>query len=117
LVNVDYELIPKEYGEDNVRLPQMIIVLEMIKNGEIIIETLDPENDNFLNKFYSQRNEVELKNMKDLSILDTIFSSGLKNLDCENPGDKFVIMDDTDDGNTSITTPSIARNSEVGLVS
>lgn len=46
----------------------MVIVLEMIKNGEIIIETLDPEDEDFLNKFYEQRNEVELKSMKDLTI-------------------------------------------------
>jgi len=44
------------YGEDNIRLPQMVIVLEMIKNGEIIIETLDPEDEDFLAKFYEQRN-------------------------------------------------------------
>jgi len=56
LINVDYDFIPKTYGEDNIRLPQMVIVLEMIKNGEIIIETLDPEDEDFLAKFYEQRN-------------------------------------------------------------
>merc|ERR1740130_2077542 len=64
LINVDYDLIPREYGEDKINLPQMVIILEMIKNGEIIIESLNPEDEDFLNKFYAQRNEVELKNMK-----------------------------------------------------
>jgi len=39
----------------------MVIILEMIKNGEIIIETLDPEDEVFLDKFYTQRNAVEMK--------------------------------------------------------
>jgi hypothetical protein len=30
----------------------MVIVLEMIKNGELIIETLNPEDEDFLEKFY-----------------------------------------------------------------
>jgi len=30
----------------------MVIVLEMIKNGDIIIETLNPEDEDFLEKFY-----------------------------------------------------------------
>jgi hypothetical protein len=68
LINVDYETIPKTYGEDEIRLPQMVIVLEMIKNGEIIIETLDPKDEDFLTKFYEQRNEVEVRNMKELTI-------------------------------------------------
>ena len=38
---VDYDFILKTYGEDNIRLPHMVIVLEIIKKGEIIIETLD----------------------------------------------------------------------------
>lgn len=46
----------------------MVIVLEMIKNGEIIIETLDPTDEDFLTKFYEQRNQVEVRNMKELSI-------------------------------------------------
>lgn len=30
----------------------MVIVLEMIKNGELIIETLNSEDKDFLEKFY-----------------------------------------------------------------
>lgn len=52
LINVDYDIIPKTYGEDKLRLPQMVIVLEMIKNGEIIIESLNPQDEDFLEKFY-----------------------------------------------------------------
>jgi hypothetical protein len=79
LMNIDYETIPKTYGEDQIRLPQMVIVLEMIKNGEIIIETLDPTDEDFLPKFYEQRNQVEVRNMKELSIQDTIFKGQLSN--------------------------------------
>ena len=77
LINIDYDKIPLKYGEDQLKLPQMVIVLEMIKNGDIIIETLNPEDEDFLEKFYEQRNEVEVKNMKALSIHDTIFQGGL----------------------------------------
>ena len=34
----------------------MVIILEMIKNGEIIIESLNPDDEDFLAKFYEQRN-------------------------------------------------------------
>jgi hypothetical protein len=89
----------------------MVIVLEMIKNGDIIIETLNPEDEDFLEKFYEQRNEVEVKNMKALSIHDTIFQGGLGlqkvNDDIQIDYENDVVTDD--DGS------SMARRSDAFL--
>lgn len=111
LINIDYDKIPLKYGEDQLKLPQMVIVLEMIKNGDIIIETLNPEDEDFLEKFYEQRNEVEVKNMKALSIHDTIFQGGLGlqkvNDDIQIDYENDVVTDD--DGS------SMARRSDAFL--
>ena len=52
LADIDYSSIPTVYGEKQIKHPQMVIVMEMIKNGEIIVETLDPEDADFQVKFY-----------------------------------------------------------------
>ena len=47
LADIDFSQIPEVYGEKQVKHPQMVIVMEMIKNKEIIVETLDPEASDF----------------------------------------------------------------------